>query len=127
LEKLYKATIWSQAIYTFITAVWPIVNIKTFMLVSGYKTDIWLVKTVSVLLLAISICLLVNASSNKFNFPIVLLSLLVAIGMAYVDFYYSINGTISKIYMADGFVEILFVIGWFVIILKKSRRSGIDT
>jgi hypothetical protein len=29
--------------------------------------------------------------------------------------------------MADGFVEILFIIGWFVIILKKSRRSGIDT
>jgi hypothetical protein len=96
------------------------------MLVSGYKTDIWLVKTVSVLLLAISICLLVNACSDKFNFPIVLLSLLVAIGMAYVDFHYSINGTISKIYMADGFVEILFVIGWLVIIIK-SRRSGIDT
>jgi hypothetical protein len=47
--------------------------------------------------------------------------------MAYVDFHYSLNGTTSKIYMADGFVEILFVIGWLVIIIKKSRRSGIDT
>ena len=118
-QKLYKLTLWCQGIYTFITAVWPIVDIESFMFISGYKTDLWLVKTVSVLLLAMSICLLINTSSNRANLPVIILALLVAIGMAYVDFYYSLNNTISKIYMADGFVEILFIISWLMILIKN--------
>ena len=119
MQKLYRLTLWSQGIYTFITAIWPIVDIESFMFVSGYKTDVWLVKTVSILLLAISICLITNTSSNHPHLPIIILALLVAVGMAYVDFYYSLNGTISKIYMADGLVEILFIISWLIILIKN--------
>ena len=118
-QKLYRLTIWSQGIYTFITAVWPIVDLESFMLVSGYKTDIWLVKTVSILLLAVSVCLLINTSAVHPTLPIIMLALLVAVAIAYVDFYYSLNGTISKIYMADGFVEILFIISWLIILIKN--------
>ena len=118
-QKLYMLTLWAQGIYTFFTAVWPIVDIESFMLVSGYKTDIWLVKTVSILLIAVSVCLLINTSSVHPTLSIIILALLVAVGMAYVDFYYSLNGTISKIYMADGFVEILFIISWLIILIKN--------
>src|SRR5215204_6110532 len=107
-QKLYSGILWAQGIYTFLTATWPIVDIESFMLVTGYKTDLWLVKTVSILLLAISISLLLCTVFKQFNYPVALLALLVAVGMAYVDFYYSLNNTISKIYMADGFVEIGF-------------------
>jgi len=126
-QKLYRVLLWTQGIYTFLTAAWPIIDIESFLFVTGYKTDIWLVKTVSILLLVISIVLLFSTPSFKqVNYQVALLALLVAIGMAYVDFYYSLNKTISKIYMADGFVEILFVVGWLIVLKKiPPRRDNI--
>lgn len=108
-QKLRSALLWSQGSYTLLTAVWPIVHIKSFMDVSGYKTDIWLVKTVGILLAAIAVCLLLSISSKE-NFPVAVLGLFTAAGMAYVDFFYALNDTIPDIYMADGAVEILFVL-----------------
>jgi hypothetical protein len=122
-QKLRKATLWTQGAYTFLTAIWPIVDIESFMEISGYKTDIWLVKTVSILLLATSISFLIDTLSNRLNVPITMLALVVAIGMAYVDFYYSLNGTIRKIYMLDDFIEILFTIGWLVVLIKNPAQK----
>lgn len=119
-EKLRVALLWSQSVYTFITAVWPIVHVKSFMDVSGYKTDVWLVKTVGVLLTAISVALLVSIP-NKSNFPIAVLALFTAAGMAYVDFFYALNNTIPNIYMADGAIEILFAFVWLYLLIKKSE------
>jgi hypothetical protein len=125
LEKLRKLTTWSQGVYTFITAVWPIVDIDSFMRVTGYKTDIWLVKTVSVLLLAFSIGLLASAFSKRLEVSISLLALVASAGLAYVDFYYPANGIISNIYMADGAVEVVFVVAWLILLLnKKPAEAG---
>src|SRR5215212_8853193 len=123
ISKLYKLTLWIQGIYTFLTAVWPIVHIESFMEVSGYKTDVWLVKTVSILLLAISVCFLLATISRQINIPVSVLALFVAIGMAYVDFYYALNDTIWNIYMADGVVEILFVASCIFILIKDNFRQ----
>ncbi|SHL25073.1 hypothetical protein SAMN05444407_10372 [Chryseobacterium contaminans] len=40
-----------QLLYYFATSLWPLVHIKSFLIITGDKTDIWLVKTVSILLL----------------------------------------------------------------------------
>jgi hypothetical protein len=56
--KIFKYLTLIQATYFLVTAVWPIVHIQSFMEVTGYKTDIWLVKTVGALLIPISICLM---------------------------------------------------------------------
>ena len=107
-----------------ITAVWPIVDIQSFMQVSGYKTDIWLVITVATLLVAISAGLLVATRAEQYNIPIIVLALVAAVGLAYVDFYYALNDTIWNIYMADGVIEILFAISWLVILSKNKLRKG---
>jgi hypothetical protein len=125
--KLYKLNLWVQGIYTLLTALWPIVHIESFMEVSGYKTDIWLVNTVSVLLLSIAVALIVTTTFKQINAPISVLALLVAIGMAYVDFYYALNNTIWNIYMADGVVEILFAVSWLIVLIKyftQRRKAG---
>jgi hypothetical protein len=125
LEKLRRLTIWAQGIYTFITAVWPIVDIDSFMKVTGYKTDVWLVKTVSVLLLAFSIGLLASAFSKRLEFSIAFLALFASAGLTYVDFYYPANDIISNIYMADGVVEVVFVVAWLILLLnKKPAEAG---
>lgn len=121
---MYTTTLWAQGLYTLITAVWPIVDIQSFMQVSGYKTDIWLVKTVAALLVAISAGLLGATRAEQYNIPIIVLALVAAVGLAYVDFYYALNDTIWNIYMADGVIEILFAISWLVILSKNKLRKG---
>lgn len=124
LKKLRTATLWSQGIYVLLTALWPIVHIESFMNVSGYKTDVWLVKTVGILLLAIAVSLLLDIFSKEINFPIAVLALFTAVGMAYVDFFYALNETIPKIYMADGAVEVVFALAWLFILLKNVGKSA---
>lgn len=117
--KLQKWVLWFQGVYTFITAVWPIVHIESFMEVSGYKTDVWLVKTVAILLLAIALCLFVSIYSRNDNFPVAVLALSTAIGLAYVDFFYVFTDTIPAVYAADGIAEVVIAIAWMYIIIKR--------
>jgi len=46
-----------QAIYYFATGLWPLVHLQSFLLVTGEKTDLWLVYMVALLTLGISISL----------------------------------------------------------------------
>jgi hypothetical protein len=118
--KFTKYLLAIQGSYTFLTAIWPIVHINSFMWISGYKHDVWLVKTVGVCLMAISVCLLTSIFSKGSILPIAALALFTAVGLAYVDFYYALNNVIRNIYMADGVVEILFVLLWFITLRKTN-------
>lgn len=60
IHKLYKGLLWIQGAYTSLTALWGLIDIDSFMAVTGPKNDIWLVKTVSVVLLAIGIGMIVR-------------------------------------------------------------------
>lgn len=124
MKKLRVVTLWFQSVYTLLTALWPIVDIESFMWVSGYKVDVWLVKTVSILLLAVAVCLLLAIFSKGDHFPVYMLALLAAAGLAYVDFYYALGGRISKIYMADGVIEALFVLAWLFILSNQKKKPA---
>jgi hypothetical protein len=39
-----------QGIYFFLTGVWPLISMRTFLRITGPKTDLWLVKTVGLIL-----------------------------------------------------------------------------
>lgn len=124
--QLRTSILWIQGIYTLVTALWPILHIESFMWVSGYKVDVWLVKTVSVLLLAIAVALLLTIYSKEENYPIGVLALFTSAGLAYVDFYYALNDRIWNIYMADGIAEIIFATVWMYLLLspKKKKKIG---
>ncbi|NJK94616.1 MAG: hypothetical protein HC905_06550 [Bacteroidales bacterium] len=57
-----------QGSYFFLTGVWPIIDIHSFMRVTGPKEDIWLVKTVGALTIAISLVLFM-VSKKEESFP----------------------------------------------------------
>lgn len=42
-----------QGIYFFVTGVWPLISTNTFQMVTDPKTDLWLVKTVGIILATI--------------------------------------------------------------------------
>ncbi len=117
--KFTKYLLIIQGSYTFLTALWPIVHINSFMWISGYKQDVWLVKTVGVCLLAISVCLLTSIFVKGNILPVAALALFTSAGLAYVDFYYALNNVIRDIYMADGVIEIVFTICWLIVIKKE--------
>ena len=121
-RKFYYSLLIVHGVYVLLTAIWALIDIGSFMSVTGPKSDIWLVKTVAVLLLPISLCILFPLFSSINPLLSILVSMLSAAGLAAIDFYYTSNNTISAVYQYDGILQILFLISWLYI-LVKNRRS----
>ncbi|MBL7706585.1 MAG: hypothetical protein JNM21_13655 [Taibaiella sp.] len=117
-----------QAIYVSVTAIWPLVHIESFMRVTGYKTDVWLVKTVSVLLFALMILLYRSAIKNK---PISLTLSASAIsataGLIIVELVYYFKGIIAQVYFWDAIIETIFLLWWINIFLSTYQRKHKST
>jgi hypothetical protein len=116
--KLFNYLVWCHALYIFITAVWPIVHIQSFMAVTGPKTDIWLVKTVGALLIPVSLTMVAHVITSNGKIPLIILGGLTAIAFICIDVYYSLNDIISDIYLADAAIEFFFLIGWIYYAIK---------
>jgi hypothetical protein len=106
-----------QGIYFFITGIWPIISMKTFLLVTGPKTDLWLVKTVGLILALIGAVLLYAQITGTVNPPVMLLAIGAALSLALIEFIYVAKRFISPIYLADAFVE-LILIGWWILSIR---------
>jgi hypothetical protein len=111
-----------QGIYWLVTGVWGLVDIVSFMKVTGPKTDVWLVKTVSVLIIVISLSLLSSVRGRGDKMPVILLAITSCIGLAGIDFHYALNNIISKVYLLDGAVQVLLVVAWAVILLSNKKK-----
>ena len=120
---LQKYLMIAQGTYTLITAIWALMDIDSFMAVTGPKTDIWLVKTVAALLVPIAISLLYPVFFESTFWQPFLLGCTTAIALAIIDFYYSANDVISNIYMWDGVAESVFAMVWMYLFLNRSRHS----
>lgn len=113
--RFFRLTLWVQAIYYLITAVWPLVDIDSFMQVTGPKVDVWLVKTVAALLVPVSFCFFLHLFIRTNPWPVIILAAGCCIGLAAIDFYYVSQGRISEIYLADGIAEVLLLLAWVYI------------
>jgi hypothetical protein len=116
--RLYRFTLLVQTVYYFITAIWPIIDIESFMKVSGPKTDTWLVKTVGALLLAMVLSFVSALFQKNAHWPTVILAAASCVALAFIDCYYVFNGTIWKVYLGDAVVEIVLLILWLLIIVR---------
>jgi hypothetical protein len=119
---LIKTLISIQAGYTLFTAIWPIVHIESFMEVTGYKTDIWLVKTVGALLIPVAACLLSYIVIKSDRRPGAILGTLTCIAFISVDFFYATADVISDVYLLDGAVHVIFLSLWIYIWWGKYRE-----
>ena len=117
---MYRSVLLVQTIYYLITAVWALVHIESFMKVTGPKTDIWLVKTVAVLLLAVSLSFIASLMYRSYHISIVTLGTSCCLFLIFIDCFYVWKGTISKIYLLDALAELCLLTGWVIMILKKS-------
>jgi len=118
----YKLLIWIQATYTLLTALWPLIDIETFMAVTGPKTDVWLVKTVGALLIPVALCLYAHLRDNNVRLSALVLGMGVALAFICIDLFYALNDIILNIYLLDALVELIFVISWIAVAIRL--RSG---
>lgn len=98
--------------FYLLAGLWPIIDIDSFQLVTGPKTDLWLVRTVGVLVAVIGAVLLSAGRRRRITDEIVLLALGAALGLAAIDVIYSLSGRISPIYLADAAVELGLAALW---------------
>lgn len=122
-KKLYKAALILQGMYIFVTALWALVDIKSFMIITGPKTDIWLVKTVAVLLISISMFFLMSSAKSE-DLRVCFTAFVLSFGLAYIDFFYSLNKTIRWVYALDGIIEILFGLLWLYFLFSALRPKN---
>lgn len=106
-----------QGIYFLVTGIWPLISMRTFLAVTGPKTDLWLVKTVGLILAVIGAVLMYAQMTATVNPPVVFLAIGAAASLALVEIIYVIKKVISPIYLGDAFVEIVLMIWWSVALL----------
>ena len=105
----------AQGLFYFLTGVWALVSIDTFQKVTGQKTDLWLVKTVGVLVSVIGIGLVSAGIRNNITAEIFFIALGSAVVLTAIDIYYVSRKVISKIYLLDAAVEIFLIGCWLIL------------
>jgi hypothetical protein len=108
-----------QGWYYVVTGIWPIIDIDSFQLVTGPKTDLWLVRTVGVLVTVIGATLLLAARWRRLDSPVVLLAVGSALGLAAIDTVYVMAERISSVYLLDAAAELVLAGFW---VLGRVRR-----
>jgi hypothetical protein len=101
-----------QGVFYLATGVWPLVDIVSFQLVTGPKTDLWLVRTVGVLVSVVGLVLLLAYRSRRLTDEIIVLAVGCALGLATIDLVYALSGRISAVYLADAAVELGLALVW---------------
>jgi len=101
-----------QGLYYLATGLWPLVDIESFMAVTGPKTDHWLVKTVGILVAVIGAVLLRAWRRRQVVTEVVLLAIGSALALGAIDVVYVSNHTIPPIYLLDAVAEIGLALLW---------------
>ena len=110
-----------QGVFYLAAGVWPLLDSDSFQLVTGPKTDLWLVRTVGVLVAIIGAVLLQAARRRRITPETVLLAVGSALGLTAIDVIYVTSRIISPIYLADAAVELGLVAGWAI---ARRRPDG---
>jgi hypothetical protein len=108
-----------QGVFYGATGLWALVDLDSFMAVTGPKTDHWLVKTVGTLVTVIGAVLLVAWRRGDVPFEVALLAIGSALSLATIDVVYVSSGTISPIYLLDAAAEVGLAVAWIPVVRRR--------
>jgi hypothetical protein len=108
-----------QGLYFALTGLWALVSIRTFEVVTGPKTDRWLVKTVGALVTVIGCVLAVAGWRRATGLETILLAAGSAAGLAGIDVIYVARRRIRPVYLLDAVAEAVFLAGWATAWLQR--------
>jgi hypothetical protein len=105
----------AQGVYYALTGVWALADSRSFQAITGPKVDVWLVKTVAVLVTAIGATLRCAGLNRRVTPEIRRLAVGSAVGLAGIDIYYVAKGRISQVYLLDAAAELGLAAGWALV------------
>lgn len=100
-----------QGVYYGVSGLWPLIHMPSFLAVTGPKQDLWLVRTVGVLILVIGSVLLTAVARRRPSGEVVVLAIGTALALATIDVVYVVLDVIGPIYLADALVECALALG----------------
>ena len=113
-----------QGAFFVVTGIWPLISPGTFQKVTGPKVDVWLVKTVGILITVIGSVLLLDGWKRRITVSTRLLAVGSSLGLAAIDVYYAGVRRISPIYLLDAVVELALVGAWIVTRRGQDSERG---
>lgn len=96
----------AQGAYYVVTGAWPLVHLPSFLLVTGPKTDTWLVQTVGLLIVVIGATIALASARGRLRGETFLLAVASALALAAVDVAFFAAGRIGPVYLLDAIVEV---------------------
>src|SRR5438445_2645656 len=101
-----------QGAYFMATGLWPLLHMRSFLAVTGPKTDLWLVQTVGALVTCIGGQLLLSAHSEDSADNVRPVAAGSAAALGLIDVLHVGRRRISPIYLLDAAAEIALVCLW---------------
>jgi hypothetical protein len=92
--------------------LWPLLHRRSFLAVTGPKTDWWLVQTVGFLVTCIGAQLYSSSRSAESARELKVLAGTCAASLAGVEIYYVAKRTIRPVYLLDAVGELCLALGW---------------
>jgi hypothetical protein len=102
----------AQGVANVVGGAWPLVHMSSFAMVSGPKSDRWLVKTVGGLLIVNGLTQLAASSAADGVRYARRVGVGTAAVLAAIDLIYVPARRISKMYLLDAAVEIGWILAW---------------
>lgn len=102
----------TQGAYYVVSGAWALIHIDSFQKVTGPKTDLWLVKTVGLLLVAIGGGLILAGLGRQFAPGLVFIAMASAAALLLIELVYVLKRVISPIYLWDTVVELGLLVWW---------------
>jgi hypothetical protein len=121
---LESAALLAQGGYWTVTGVWPLVHMKSFLAVTGPKTDLWLVQTVGSLIAVIGVALLIarrRARGGGVSAEAAFLAIAGAAALAAVDVTFVSLRMISPVYLLDAAAEAVIILMWAAVLILGAR------
>ncbi len=110
-----------QGAYFVLTGLWPLVHMESFLMVTGPKEDLWLVRTVGMLAACIGVGLCSAGFQRRVVSPLIAIAMISAVGFILIDVRYVLDNVIASVYLADAAVEIIFFGCWLLMLLSTNR------
>ncbi len=108
-----------QGAYYLLTGAWPLVHDRSFQAVTGPKVDVWLVRTVGVLVSVIGGVLLLAGLRRTVVAEVPALAMGSAAGLATSAVTHVRRGRISPVDLLDAALEAALVSGWARLLLSE--------
>ena len=103
--------------YYVVTGLWPFVHLRSFLAVTGPKSEIWLLRTFSALITAVGVVLGRAARETPPSAPATELAAGAAVALGAADVWYVARRRISPVYLLDAVAEAVL----FAALLKAPR------